>query len=248
MEGGVTKSEPKHHPILFSTWSVQAILAGRKTQTRRVIKTPYPDALKVEDGMIWARPVTGEGRLIGGWYPWLPVTQSPYGGPGDRMWVRETFVVYIREGTEYGGWPYESDEVTGRLPKITESQLLGHFGGPSGYYCGYKADGQDEPSYGWRASIFMPRWASRILLEIDEIKAERLRDLSWEDALAEGIEERPEGSGWYHGPQSSWRSPISAFAEVWADVSRGRAHKGYEWEDNPWCWCVAFHVVERRDR
>lgn len=230
-------TEVKEKPILFSTWSVQRILdeATPKVQTRRVLKVPNPETIKVEGGMIYHRPSTPQGEPIGPWYEWQPVTASPYGGSGDRIWIKETWQL-LRE------WGYEEEtglEVWPKGRKIPKSF-------PNGWMLSYKADGMDEGP--WRSSLFMPRWASRLLLEIDEVKVERLQDLSWDDALAEGIEEQPKESGWYHGPQSSWRSPISAFAEVWAEVGRGRSHKGYEWEANPWIWALTFHILERRDK
>jgi hypothetical protein len=142
----------------------------------------------------------------------------PYGKPGDRLWVRETcFINDFREG----GVP-EADRA--------DCQII------------YRADGMpdwegEEELIRWRPSIHMPRWASRILLEITAVRVERLQDISEEQAIAEGI--LHEDDMWRGAPGlPSFPSPIAAFAHLWISIN------GVEgWNANPWVWAVEFKRV-----
>lgn len=144
-----TSVETKAKPIIFSGPMVRAILGGKKTQTRRIVK-PQPEPWAPNDAFLqWKNPE--------------PLTLShfkalcPYGKTGGRLWVRETF--------------YADDE---------DRDVF------------YRADRRDEAfigNKGWRPSMFMPRWASRLTLEITGIRVERLQDISEEDAQAEGVTE-----------------------------------------------------------
>jgi len=142
----------KERPILFSAAMVNAILSGRKTQTRRVVKP-------------MSRKAGGE---YTGWV--LPEyrTDCPYGQPGDRLWVRETFGSMIRN---VGGTPHE--------------KLAYRADDPNAVMC-YSSEGMEVPIK-WKPSIHMPRWASRITLEIVSVRVERLNEISEQDAIAEGI-------------------------------------------------------------
>lgn len=164
----------KQRPILFSTDMVRAILARKKTQTRRVVKPQY---------------------LERGSTPFHTAKKSPYGLPGDQLWVRETFV-----------WEGET--------KYTDISPIGNF-----YY---KADFEsgDGPTK-WKPSIFMPREAARIILEITEIRVEKLHELSYADAKAEGVE-------YPHD-----------FCKLWEKIN------GLEsWMRNPWVWVITFKRIE----
>ncbi len=161
-------------PILFSGPMVRALLAGAKTQTRRVVT-----AKNVSFGHI----------------------PCPYGAPGDRLWVRETFRI------EGGARPEH---------------------GPNGVH--FRAD-EDEPGIGWRPSIFMPRWASRLTLEVTEVRVERLGALTYDDAQAEGVDFFPLAPGC---------SLVQRFALGW-DAINGK--RGFPWASNPWVWVVAFRRV-----
>jgi len=158
----MTTTETKTRPILFSSEMVRAILAGRKTMTRRVVKhskskyindTNHPIDLgvaEIVEGYAVLR-VPWEGRKS------VPLLMTcPYGKPGDRLWVRETWGEFIRRP---GETVYKADDPV--------------------------ALGGSNP---WRASIHMPRHRSRITLEITGVKVERLQDISREDAMAEGID------------------------------------------------------------
>jgi hypothetical protein len=176
----------KERPILFSGPMVRAILDGSKTQTRRTFKG------------------TTEHRSI-----------CPYGAPGDRLWVRETFAQGV-EGCP-GGISYRAD----------------HFDP--------KGDGPAHPMK-WRPSIFMPRASSRILLEITDVRVQRLQEISDEDARAEGVSDggclscgNPEPCG-CGNPQPDARD---GFAWLWQSI-HGRA----SWDANAWVWAITFQRLE----
>ena len=205
----------KERPILFQGAMIRALPPGPKTQTRRAVKLgdipaaaqfagwqqqdPHPPAAMFTwpERVVQGRAVvTGVGGLC-----------CPYGQPGDRLWVRETF-----SGPHYmearGHWP--------SLPPSrwsTESPIW------------YWADG--EPADGdWtrpRPSIHMPRWASRITLEITSVRVERLADISTQDCWAEGI------------PSSPDVNPIHEYQDLWESINGPGS-----WNVNPWVWVVEF--------
>jgi hypothetical protein len=170
----------KERPILFSGEMVRAILDGRKTQTRRVVK-PQPDSVR-SSALVKSGYETKHGYEI----------KCPYGQPGDRLWVRESFQLVI-DPEKY------IDEKTFKQGKISLSELFGNWhqrdktkvSDDKEHYWIYKADGNpvlNTPlkNIRWKPSIHMPRIASRINLEITNIRIERLQDISEEDATAEG--------------------------------------------------------------
>lgn len=142
----------KERPILFSAPMVRALLAGTKTQTRREVKGQVPQ---------WNE--SAEYREF-----CLRTIRCPYGPPGDRLWVRETW------GTSAGWDGIKPSELPSILPNVPIR---------------YAADGMKNDGR-WRPSIFMLRWMSRITLELTAVRVERLNEISVEDALAEGIEHR----------------------------------------------------------
>lgn len=175
-----TQTQVKERPILFSGEMVRAILDGRKTQTRRVLKAPVMDdipyeplEIQLQDGAAIVRATSYERGLtpgaIGGFR-----LQCPYGKPGDRLYVRETWGISHHGGATIKGTPHDPYV----LYRATNSEPTGD-----------ELENQWEP-FKWRPSIHMPRWASRILLEITDVRVERLQDISEEDARAEGYESR----------------------------------------------------------
>ena len=199
----------KERPIIFSGPMVRAILAGRKTQTRRVVK-PQPDS-KIADEAYWN---IGGFRLRDDAANPLP---CPYGSPGDRLWVRETFSVEHC----YAGLP----------PSLLEFTSTGIW---------YWADG--NPHYGdWtkpKPSIHMPRWASRITLEITGVRVERLNDISEVDAAEEGVRYMGEGEGYEdycHGSGTWCTSSKASFTSLWESINGPGS-----WALNPWVWVVEF--------
>lgn len=162
----------KERPILFSGEMVRAILDGRKTQTRRAMK-PQPKQIN-SSYWGWARKSVflHRHRLGSGFPEWIQ--RCPYGKPGDRLYVRETWGISHHGGATIKGTPHDPYV----LYRATNSEPTGD-----------ELENQWEP-FKWRPSIHMPRWASRILLEITDVRVERLQDISEEDARAEGYESR----------------------------------------------------------
>lgn len=186
----------KERPILFKGPMVKAILADLKTQTRRVVDPqPTTDERGYISDSYWL------GKELGGLL--LPKPKdigrfhSQYGLPGDRLWVRETWADVNSPGGPAICYRADSDIRTWEEFSKTFGPDYG--AGPSMDYKAYpgdytmwyedllRRDEHKEPGYAWKPSIFMPRWASRINLEITEIRVERLQDISEKDAIAEGI-------------------------------------------------------------
>lgn len=221
----------KEHPILFSTPMVHAILEGRKTQTRRVVK-PQPPSEATSAGVMSA-----PGRDHDGEWSWLSGDpkdcdswgfvgdefRCPYGQPGDRLWVRET---HAPQADCWGAW-----ERALRGERIRQDELTIH----------YAADySHDERPFieKWRPSIHMPRWASRITLEITGVRVDRLRDISEDDAIAEGIE-RDTGMWRHYGcPTQAWIHSRDSYRSLWESINGPGS-----WEANPWVWVVEFKRI-----
>jgi len=192
-------------PILFSGPMVRAILEGRKTQTRRVLKgAPMrlwaASGWEIEDGdCLWC-------DAYGDYHSLTSI--CPYGRIGDRLWVRETH--YISDE--------EREAVGGAIHTSVEAQVY------------YRADSQNHASDGvpWRPSIHMPRWASRITLEVVSVRVERLQDISANDAYAEGvIVTNPDGC-----------DPVMNYCTLWESINGPSS-----WDANPWVWAVEFRCV-----
>jgi hypothetical protein len=164
--------------------------------------------LDVQDGYVIKR-IDGAD-----WVNWLPVTYSPYGQPGDRLWVRETWS-YITKA--------ENENFTHRRSDGCPVEML------------YRADAQTEGwdrDVPWSPSIHMPRWASRITLEIVQLRVERLQDISLEDVEAEGLTAFD---------ASRRNGDCFEFIETWNEIY---ARLGFPWESNPWVWVLEFKRVE----
>lgn len=205
-------AETKEKPILFSGAMVRAILEGRKTQTRRVV-TPSPDVARH-------------------WKEWTPeridqwIRMCPYGKPGDRLWVRETFARCA------------CDVCRKIWPAKTPHGILGYqatYGGPSAMV--------------FKPSIHMPRWASRLTLEITEVRVQRVQKISEADSLAEGIyayDGQAKGCYGVMGMDCRTMSGVSAkdcYRHLWDSIN---SYRGFGWEKNPWVWCITFKRAEAR--
>lgn len=216
----------KERPILFSAPMVRALLNGSKTQTRRIVKTPPSwDCIVYAD---WGN----------GWWPYrsddgespsydnneIPLN-CPYGQPRDRLWVRETFcAVDDREFAADGGQLWVDYRATPNDSAIA----------PAGWH-------NEEPSnrqLKWTPCIHMPRWASRINLEITEVRVERLQEISEADAIAEGVTiEASHMSGYCAG---EFLPPaIRAYRDLWENINGPGS-----WDANPWVWAVSFKVIK----
>ncbi|TGB34866.1 hypothetical protein [Burkholderia thailandensis] len=220
----------KERPILFSGAMVRAILDGRKTQTRRVVKLPHNNPLGEWEPTKFGGPQGGR-TAAGDIVPeqgaiWHTRTGDcltcPHGQPGDRLWVRETYA-YVGPGSG-------SD-----LPSYVEERQKPENHKPAN--CWYRASGEENII--WTPSIHMPRWASRITLEVTGVRAERLQDISEADAIAEGIDKTAAGfwSTYCQSDVDGTYSPRLSYQCLWNSINAAR---GFGWDANPWVWIMEF--------
>ncbi|NMD79597.1 hypothetical protein HG597_10790 [Klebsiella sp. DNRA6] len=199
--------------MIFNGEMVRAILDGRKTQTRRPVKFP------VHDKNLGCELAGNElaGELSAGNY-----LNSPFGKPGDRIWVRETFRVHSR-ATDVATLVYKASvrnswtEQTHRVPVSV---------------CNKPATPEK-----WTPSLHMPRWASRILLEITCVRVERLNAISEENAASEGVAQF-RGGFWKHYQPGWTQHQLSArgsFVTLWKSI-----YDEESWQSNPWVWVIEF--------
>jgi hypothetical protein len=212
MSAAKQRIEPKERPIIMQPESVRGVLAGRKTMTRRVVKLPatFSPLATLHHLDSLSTAVFTDGSCV----------YCPYGKAGDKLWVRET-----------------CDYSQAQIDFSTDGTPIGSTANFIAYRATY--DGTEPPFSGaWKPSIFMPRWASRITLEIVNVRVERLNDISEEDVRAEGVfsegikaRRNAEGDIYYSG-----------FADGWDSINGKR--KGCAWADSPWCWVIGFKKVE----
>lgn len=210
----------KERPILMSGPMVRALLDGRKTQTRRMVK-PQPE-LSDRVGFVYKGMAYG----LGGSFDPKGLRnlncRNPYGQPGDRLWVRETWQVYsIWNGSTNGnGIKFRADGVKNEI-------LL-----PMPIY-------QPDPEHKWRPSIFMPRWASRITLEIVSVRVERLQEISEADAKAEGVSWDQHWEMFAVEEQfGNSHDPRISYSYLWEFINGEGS-----WDANPWVWVVEFKRI-----
>lgn len=191
-------------PILMSAPMVRAILAGTKTQTRRVVK-PQPRILAGEL-LCWKDDALTDDQMA---------ARCPYGQPGDQLWLRETWA----RDDEDGAYFYRADVGTRNGADDWQHNIDV---GASGYR--------------WRPSIHMPRAASRITLEVTNVRVERLHDILCSDAEAEGIVEQP-GGGWGLADSTHYHftDPRASYWSLWEAINGPGSV-----EANPWVWVVEF--------
>ena len=192
----------KERPILFSAPMVRAILEGRKTQTRRVVKDLPADVFEE----VGRDVLTGEYHFVKGALGYTRACR--YGERGDRLWVRETW----RPALEH-------------LSECTSSKDV--------RFAASVSEAEWAISR-WRPSIHMPRWASRINLDVIGVRVERLQEISEADALAEGALQP--WTGLDRG--SDTRTARSEFEALWASINGAES-----WAANPWVWVVEFKRV-----
>lgn len=204
----------KERPILFSGPMIRALLAGQKSQTRRIVKptmtTPRVPPLTMEPWIIngdWQEDDNGL-PCWAGYHPDYPGDAKwftcPYGGAGDRLWVKETlkrygsrWIAYDNDTTpttEAREWTWKQDRLSAR---------------------------------------FMPRWASRIILEITDVRVERVQEISEDDAQAEGVETKEP----HHVTSARYR-----FGQLWNEINGKKA--GCSWEKSPWVWAISFRRIQ----
>lgn len=231
----------KERPILFSAPMVRALLAGTKTQTRRLVK-PQPSENWSPYTYSWVHAMErGEpnpDKIIG----WGPSNHDGseaypcrYGKPGDRLWVKETFAVRGLQKYHYTGNPDDH-------------------GGPNDPCCAYAADatykcGKRVPaesladgSNKWKSSMLMPRKLSRLTLEIVKVRVERLHKISRADVFAEGVPlfQVEKMEKFFHKQDAA---PL-AYGELWNEIN-GKTHP---WSSNPWVWVVEFQIVTKSSK
>jgi hypothetical protein len=224
----------KETPLLFTPENIRKVLASTKTQTRRLLRD--------RDLRWWNK--TGCERADDGWpmvedeYGDFDRLRCPYGQPGDRLWVRETYARQNDDDGEPSYYVYKADHLDDPFPGEWPRE--------------YK----DDPKCGrWRPSIHMPKEACRLWLELTDVRVERVQEISEEDAKAEGIAQEPVV------PDSTflmWRgapgldlssSPVPAFKNLWNSIN-GKTNLGrngsklvVDWDANPWVWVLTFKWV-----
>ena len=231
------------HPILFNAEMIRAILAGRKTQTRRVIRFPswisdpkdgQPTCLPIQcDGYCDTRAITKEDCWTFG---------RRLCGRGHALWVRETFCL---ENTS----DYHGDQIVppGTPVQKHDDEPNGEFdAGPYWLIPHYRATEPDAAIYEhdedhtrWSPSIHMPRWASRITLLVKNVRVERLQDITDKGARAEGIVDG--GCGNCGNPEpcncdNPSPLPVESFIRLWNSINENG------WNENPWVWVVKFEL------
>ena len=246
--------------MIFNAEMVRAILDGRKTQTRRIMKV-QPESNQL--GLLLITDSTKHSDI--GKYHWAESNATgnhvrsklfscPFGAVGDRIWVRETWAILGNEDGCCIDWEEKlckaDERSAARIYRASCEQRPGNYGlwsiPDDADWKPHTKDYQYEGA--WRPSIHMPRWASRILLEITDVRVERLNAISEEDARAEGV-----GIAlWFAAigvPESEWTSlgkqgamqasHINKFATLWESI-----YGAESWKANPWVWVIEFKRVE----
>lgn len=217
----------KERGILMHARSVNGILAGRKTQTRRIIK-PQPTHSPDSYGLAIYRGNRHE------WWPLHdpdfptqdPALRCPQGQPGDRLWVREAWRYYASALSPEAnfGIQFRADGAINYWPDWDKAMQA-----------------QCSPSAAWRPSLFMPRWASRITLEIVNVRVERVQDISEDDAKAEGVNGGCTVCGELDPCGCANPSPDHRDSFIWLwDDTNGKG----AWDRNDWVWVIEFKRVE----
>jgi hypothetical protein len=249
-----TKDQTNEHPIIFSGWSINRILADEKTQTRRPLADGTQQCLHalngestdpdVQDGtaspselQFFHRENAHSGA---GWYACLKeypsegseyIETCPYGQPGDILWVREAFRLHAANEDESPSSVIERHGQSTPRQYIADDTIL-----PSGV-SGMSDWGRNRPS------IFMPRELCRLRLCVEGVRVERLQEISPEDARAEGIkplQQLPyEPKTAFQAQRVQGESLIAEFADKWREI-----HGDGAWEENPFVWCVEFSRID----
>lgn len=198
-----------HEPqILFTEENVRLIYSGEKIETRRIMKNQPPPGSSFEfaDG-VWWRMFDGSAQSTN--------IRCPYGRVGDTLWVRETWQLLHQVDGRIECWLRKTH---GKIPKKK----------PEGWSVVYRAEHPEHvaSTVTWRPNLFMPRWACRLLLRVEGLRAERLHDITDEGARAEGMPD------------------VGAYRNLWDEINSDRL----AWASNPWIWVVRFsRITEEHD-
>lgn len=219
-------SAVKERPILFSAPMVRAILEGTKSQTRRIVK-PQPPA--------YAGDIEESSDYPGEFFYWLGGSDHgatflcPYGQPGDRLWVRESWLFVGTDMARLGRTHVNQDGVI-EYQDGTRQTFTTHHANVERWMTRKQQ---------WRPSIHMPRWASRILLEVTAVRVERLKSISQEDALEEGVTRQMLNDFGCAAGESeedfNFHRARRTFQLLWESINGPGS-----WEANPWVWVVEF--------
>jgi hypothetical protein len=248
----------KEHPILMSAPMSRALLEGRKTQTRRICKPAALLSFVVDLGDGTFGDEEGEVRFA-----------CPYGRPGDRLWVRETWAellavspasdqpIPITDGERLIEPPTSYiDPRSGNTRWNYDGRLIAYRANSKIEFCdgdgfmGDFADRRDMPR--WRPSIHMPRWASRITLEVTEVRVQRLQDITERDAHDEGVDRPPRpfpiwgmggGTAAEAKAQDQWIREFDNWHRVHFEWLWASIHGAENWLLNPWVWAITFKRV-----
>lgn len=211
----------KERPILFSAPMVRAILAGTKTQTRRAAKPQLSEVQWIEEresGFFLCadgQPTCCTGVWETHEYALQAPIHCPYGQSGDRLWVRETWAGQKHRPLSQGALFYRATDGEHCCGKQLPLSWV-----------------EREPR--WRPSIHMPRWASRITLEVTGVRVERLQDISEADCIAEGA---PGGHGAIPGYGYA-ATPSEHYRDIWTSINGAES-----WDANPWVWVIEFQRI-----
>ena len=210
----------KCRPIIMSSDSVRAILDGRKTQTRRVVNEqpenlyPVVTVEFLEGRKGWRYRYSDPDRKHSGGSGFL--MKCSFGAPGDRLWVREAF--WLRQWSDN----FKNIQVAYDRPAERTKYILADKGESFEEFLTKR-----KFSNGWQNPMFMPRWASRLTLEITNVRCERVQKIALNDVWDEGYK------------------TITDFKEAW-DALNGK-RKGCSWNDNPWVFVLEFKKIEGGD-
>jgi hypothetical protein len=223
-----TKAQTEEHPIIFSGWSVRRILAGEKTQSRRIVKPQPPedaDKLTIGSGSGTGGFVTQDGEAV---YT-VGIENCPYGKPGAKLWVREAF----RLPAPYDGQP---PSFYCELPVRPRKYVA-----DGAYMTNKEVVGTKPIEWGRkRPSIHMPRKLCRLRLRVEEVRVERVQEITMHDLFAEGMTDKGAPPITMNDPENRFLAVRENFAEMWNDI-----HGNDSWEENPWVWVISFSKLDK---
>ena len=219
----------KERPIIMSAESVRAILAGIKTQTRGVIRL----------NVAWSRPAGANHAVVEGFrngaiwrWPSHPKCSGvyvpcPYGRVGHRLWVREAWELCDDEGDDRVGIGYMADDIGGKLSDCVWLTC------PVGWVYRNTLEGTKR-RHDKYSPLVMPRWASRITLEITDVRVQRVQEISEDDCIAEGVDID------FPPHEADQPTPKMLYERLWDSINSKR---GYPWASNPWVWAITFKRI-----